>query len=206
VEASFDIGSAVVDVLPLWKMIAVAHHPSSARQNGHLVEPAQRSGIAFYDLQGRLLMGLNHELQAHGLSIDNVRCATRISKTEMILIPERLSVAGQEAKNPALVFDTATRRLETFSLPVAGSEAVCWSGRWLHLASPFGYEDQIVTVDLVTRTSRPRGEFAGIFRGLDGGAFIAQFSPSHYVVVEPGEPELRVVDPPSAWGPGPQLA
>lgn len=57
----------------------------------------------------------------------------------------------------------------------------------IHLASLEGWEDQIITFDPKTKISQHRGEFLGIFRGLEGGAFLSQLSNSDYVVIVPEE-------------------
>lgn len=59
----------------------------------------------------------------------------------------------------------------------------------IQLASPEGWEDQIITFDAETKISQHRGEFLGIFRGLEGGAFLAQLSAADYAVVVPGAPD-----------------
>jgi hypothetical protein len=61
----------------------------------------------------------------------------------------------------------------------------------IHLASPEGWEDQIITFDPAEKISQHRGEFLGIFRGLEGGAFLAQLSSADFAVVLPeGHDEL----------------
>src|SRR5690606_6345242 len=74
IETHFEIGSAAVEIAALWGMIAVAYHPLSAKAHGHQVQPLQRTGVAFFDLNGRLIMGFNHEAALVGVNVENVRC------------------------------------------------------------------------------------------------------------------------------------
>jgi hypothetical protein len=188
-DSHFEIGSAAVEIAGLWGLIAVAYHPISAKAHGHTIQPLQRTGIAFFDSQGRLVMGFNQEAAKVGVSIDNVRCMTALSRSQLLFIPERLSIHGKDVENPVVLFDCATRRPKVFSVPYARAEAVSMADGLIHLASPEGWEDQIITFDAETKISQHRGEFLGIFRGLEGGAFLAQLSAADYAVVIPGIPE-----------------
>ncbi len=188
-EANFEIGSAAVEIVGLWGMIAVAYHPYSAKAQGHQVQPLQRAGIAFFDTSGRMIMGFNQEAARVGVYVENVRCMTALSRSQIIFVPERLTVEGQEVENPVVLFDCATRLPRVFSAPFPRAECVAMSGGWIHLASPEGWEDQIITFDAETKISQHRGEFLGIFRGLEGGAFLAQLSSADYAVIVPEAPE-----------------
>lgn len=189
VEANFEIGSAAVEIAGLWGMIAIAYHPISARAHGHQVQPLQRAGVAFFDYSGRLIMGFNQEAARVGVNVENVRCMTALSRSQILFIPERLTIQGQEVENPVVLFDCASRLPRVFSAPFARAEGVAMTGGWIHLASPEGWEDQIITFDAETKISQHRGEFLGIFRGLEGGAFLAQLSSADYAVIVPGAPE-----------------
>lgn len=185
VSSNFELGSAAVEIAGLWGLIAVAFHPLSARAHGHRVEPLQRTGIAFFDLTGRLVMGFNQEAAAVGVSVDNVRCMTALSRSQILFVPERLTLHGEEIENAIVLFDCATRRPRIFTTPYAQAEAVAMADGLIHLASPEGWEDQIITFDPETKISQHRGEFLGIFRGLEGGAFLAQLSSADYAVIIP---------------------
>lgn len=189
IRAEFSIGAAAVDVVPLFGLIAVAYHPFSALAFGLTIEPIQRAGVAFFDLKGELVMGLNQEIGLMGLNVENVRCLSRFSPTQVALVPERVLMNGKDVENPLVTFDCATRTPALLSLPFPGTEATSISGKYIHLGSPTGYEDHIMSYDSETQAIFPRGEFIGIFRGLDDGGLIAQLSPSHYAVVFPGQPE-----------------
>ncbi len=189
VESGFEIGSAAVEIAALWGLIAVAYHPISARAHGHQIQPLQRTGIAFFDTNGRLVMGFNQEAAQVGVQVENVRCMTALSRSQLLFIPERLLVRGHEVENPVVLFDCATRRPRVFSAPFPRAEAVTMADGWIHLASPEGWEDQIITFDAETKISQHRGEFLGIFRGLEGGAFLAQLSAADYAVIVPEAPE-----------------
>lgn len=189
IEAHFEIGSAAVEIAGLWSMIAVAYHPLSAKAHGHQIQPLQRTGIAFFDTNGRLLMGFNQEAARYGIAIENVRCMTALSRSQLLFVPERLWIHGQEVENPVVLFDFATRKPRVFSAPHPRAEAVTMEDGSIHLASPEGWEDQIITFDAETKISQHRGEFLGVFRGLEGGAFLAQLSASDYAVIVPGFPE-----------------
>jgi hypothetical protein len=189
VDSHFEIGSAAVEIAGLWGLIAVAYHPISAKAHGHTIQPLQRTGIAFFDSQGRLVMGFNQEAAKIGVNIENVRCMTALSRSQLLFIPERLTIHGKDVENPVVLFDCATRRPRIFSVPYARAEAVSMADGYIHLASPEGWEDQIITFDAETKISQHRGEFLGIFRGLEGGAFLAQLSAADYAVVIPGIPE-----------------
>jgi hypothetical protein len=186
IDAHFEIGSAAVEIACLWGLIAVAYHPISARALGHTIQPLQKAGIAFYDLTGRLVMGLNQELAKVDVSCDNVRCMTALSRSQLLFAPEGLSVQGEEVLNPLVLFDVMTRRPKIYSAPHARPEALTMDSNGLiHLASLEGWEDQIITFDPESKISQHRGEFLGIFRGLEGGAFLSQLSSSDYVVIVP---------------------
>ena len=186
VDANFEIGSAAVEIACLWGLIAVAYHPISARAHGHTIQPLQKAGIAFYDLTGRLVMGLNQELSRNEISLDNVRCMTALSRHQLLFAPERLSVQGAQVENPLVIFDVAMRRPQIITGPHPRPEALTMdSDGLIHLASLEGWEDQIITFDPETKISQHRGEFLGIFRGLEGGAFLSQLSSSDYVVIVP---------------------
>jgi hypothetical protein len=188
VDAHFEVGSAAVEVCGLWGLIAVAYHPISARANGHKIQPLQRTGVAFFDLAGRLVMGFNQEAASVGVAVENVRCMTALSRSQLLFVPEHLSVQGKEVENPIILFDCATRRPKIFSGPFGGAEAIAMADGLIHLASPEGHEDQIITFDLDTKFSQHRGEFLGIFRGLESGGFLAQLSSSDYAVIVPEAP------------------
>jgi hypothetical protein len=185
VESHFEIGSAAVEIAGLWGMIAVAFHPLSAKAHGHQVQPLQKAGIAFFDLQGRFVMGFNQEAASLGVNVENIRCMTALSRSQIIFVPERLSVRGKEVENPIVVFDCASRRPQIYSAPHPGAEAVTMADGLIHLASPEGWEDQIITFDPARKIGHHRGEFLGLFRGVEGGGFLAQLSASDYAVVVP---------------------
>lgn len=189
IESHFEIGSAAVEIAPLWGLIAVAFHPISAKAHGHQVQPAQRTAIAFFDLQGRLVMGFNQEAARYGVVAENVRCMTALSRSQLLFVPEHLTVNGKEIVNPVVFFDCATRRPTVYSAPFPRAEAVSMADGLIHLASPEGWEDQIITFDPETKIGQHRGEFLGIFRGLEGGAFLAQLSAADYAVVVPEAPD-----------------
>lgn len=188
-ESHFEIGSAAVEIAGLWGLIAVAYHPISAKAHGHTIQPLQRTGVAFFDATGRLVMGFNQEAAKFGVSCENVRCMTALSRSQLLFVPERATVQGREIENPVVLFDCATRRPKVYSAPFPRAEAVSMSDGLIHLASPEGWEDQIITFDEASKISQHRGEFLGIFRGLEGGAFLAQLSAADYAVVIPGAPE-----------------
>ena len=187
-EAHFEVGSSAVEVAGLWGLIAVAYHPISAKAHGHQVQPFQRAGIAFFDLHGKLVMGFNQEAAAVGVIAENIRCMTALSRSQLLFIPERLTVHGREVENPIVLFDCASRRPRVFSAPCAKGEAVSMAAGQIHVASPEGWEDQIITFDAETKISQHRGEFLGIFRGLESGGFLSQLSASDYAVVVPEAP------------------
>lgn len=189
IEAHFEIGSAAVEIAGLWGLVAVAYHPHSAKAHGHQIQPLQKAGIAFFDLQGRLVMGFNQEAAKVGVAIENVRCMTALSRSQLLFVPERLTVQGQEVANPVVLFDCATRCPRVFTAPFGRAEAVSMADGWIHLASPEGWEDQIITFDPEAKISQHRGEFLGIFRGLEGGAFLAQLSAADYAVIAPEAPD-----------------
>lgn len=189
IEAHFEIGSAAVEVAGLWGLIAVAYHPISAKAHGHQIQPLQRNGIAFFDLNGQMIMGYNQEAARYGVAIENVRCMTALSRSQLLFVPERLTIHGNEVENPIVHFDCANRRSKIYSGPHPRAEAVTMGNGFIQLASPEGWEDQIFTFDLETKISQHRGEFLGIFRGLEGGAFLAQLSSADYAVVMPGAQE-----------------
>ena len=190
VDVYFEIGAAPVEIVPLWGMIAVAFHPISAKAHGHPVLPIQKTGVAFFDLQGRLMMGFNQEASKLGVACENVRCLTPLSRSQLLFAPEKLTVHGKEIENPLVLFDCALRRPTVYSAPYPRPEAVSMEHGIIHLASPEGWEDQIITFDPEKKISQHRGEFLGIFRGLEGGAFLSQLSNSDYVVVVPEAPEV----------------
>lgn len=186
VESHFEIGSAAVEIAALWGLIAVAYHPLSAKAHGYPIQPLQRTGIAFFDYQGRMVMGFNQEAASMGIAIENVRCMTALSRSQILFAPEKATIHGQEVENPVILFDCATPRRPTlFSVPYPRAEAVTMADGLIHLASPEGWEDQIITFDVASKISQHRGEFLGIFRGLEGGGFLAQLSSSDYAVVMP---------------------
>lgn len=202
VESHFEIGSAAVEIAGLWGLIAVAYHPLSAKAQGHPIQPLQRTGVAFFDFNGRLVMGFNQEAAAVGVACENVRCMTALSRSQILFVPEKLTVHGEEVENPVVLFDCATRRPTVFSAPFPRAEAVSMADGLIHLASPEGFEDQIITFDVATKISQHRGEFLGIFRGLESGAFLSQLSASDYAVIVPEAPEqLTVVKRETAGAP-----
>lgn len=192
VESHFEIGAAAVEIAGLWGLIAVAFHPLSAKAHGYPVQPLQRTGIAFFDYSGRVVMGFNQEASQVGVAIENVRCMTALSRSQLLFVPEKLTVHGKEVENPVVMFDCATRRPTIYSAPFPRAEAVTMADGLIHLASPEGYEDQIITFDAETKISQHRGEFLGLFRGLESGAFLAQLSSADYAVIVPEAPEPTV--------------
>jgi len=172
VLARFGIGSAAVEISPLeGGMIAVAYHPLSAKRFGHRVEPQQRTAIAFFDTRGKLLTTFNHEAGRTETSAENVRCMTRISPVELIFIPETLVSRGQLVENPIVFYNCATGRTMAFSAPFGLSEAVSLARNldgdpYVLLASPEGFEDQVIGFDPARKISQYLGSFVGIFRGL----------------------------------------
>lgn len=188
VESHFELGSAAVEIAGLWGLIAVAYHPLSAKAYGLQVQPLQRTAIAFFDLSGRLVMGFNQEAANVGVCAENVRCMTALSRSQLLFVPERLTVQGQEVENPIVLFDCATRLPRVYSAPYGQAEAVTMNEGLIHLASPEGWEDQIITFDPETKISQHRGEFLGIFRGLEKGGFLAQLSASDYAIITPEVP------------------
>jgi hypothetical protein len=201
IDSHFEIGAAPVEISCLWGLIAVAYHPMSAKALGHPVMPLQRTGVAFFDYQGRTVMGFNQEAAAVDVTIENVRCMTALSRSQIIFVPERLTLKGREIENPVVVFDCATRRPTLYSAPFPRAEAVTMADGLIHLASPEGWEDQIITFDAETKISQHRGEFLGIFRGLEGGAFLAQLSSADYAVIVPE----RLLEAPAYTG-GPRMS
>lgn len=180
VEARFAIGSAAVEISPLeGGMIAVAYHPVSAKRFGHKVEPQQRTAIAFFDLKGRMLTSFNHEAGRSKTFAENVRCMTRISATEVVFIPEKLVQDGQEIEDPIVFYNCATGRTLAISGPYGLSEAISMTrgpdgAPWILLASPEGFEDQVIAFDPARKISQYLGSFVGIFRGLSD--FRAKFA------------------------------
>jgi hypothetical protein len=172
IEAKFAIGSAAVEICPLdGGLIAVAYHPLSAKRFGHKVEPQQRTAIAFFDYQGRILTSFNHESGRLKTFAENVRCLTKISPTELLFIPERLVQDGHEVENPAVFYNCASGRTLAISTPYIKSEAVSLtrgpdSAPWILMASPEGFEDQVIAFDPARKISQYLGSFVGIFRGL----------------------------------------
>lgn len=189
IEANFEVGSAAVEIAGLWGLIAIAYHPMSAKTHGLQIQPLQKNGIAFFDMNGQMIMGYNQEAAKYGVHIENVRCMTALSRSQLLFIPERLTVYGKEVENPVVHFDCANRRSKVYSAPHPRAEAASMAEGYIQLASPEGLEDQIITFDADTKISQHRGEFLGIFRGLEGGAFLAQLSTSDYAVIFPGPPE-----------------
>ena len=183
IESHFEIGAAAVEIACLWGLIAVAYHPLSAKAQGHPIQPLQRTGVAFFDFTGRMVMGFNHEAAQVGVAIENVRCMTALSRSQLLMVPERLTIHGKDVENPVVLFDCATRRPTIYTAPYPRAEAVTMADGFIHLASPEGYEDQIITFDPETKISQHRGEFLGLFRGLESGAFLAQLSASDYAVI-----------------------
>lgn len=174
VLSHFGVGSAAVEIAPLeGGLIAVAYHPLSAQKFGHRVEPQQRTAIGFFDHHGKLLTTFNHEAGRSSLWADNVRCMTRVSPHELIFIPEKLTSRGQDIENPIVFYHCATGRSMVFSAPLGGSEAVSVARgldgeMWVLLASPEGFEDQVIAFDPARKVSQYLGAFTGIFRGLAG--------------------------------------
>lgn len=201
VLAHFGIGSAAVEIAPLeGGLIAVAYHPLSAQKFGHRVEPQQRTAIGFFDRHGKLLTTFNHEAGRSNISAENVRCMTRISPLELVFIPERLINRGQEVENPVVFYHCATGRTVVFSAPFGGAEAVSVARgadgeSWLLLASPEGFEDQVIAFDPARKMSQYLGAFNGIFRGLSGFVSTAG-SGSRTAAGNATEsfPELAIVD------------
>ncbi len=188
VDLRFTLEPSAVEIVCLWGMIAVAYHPLSAKAHGYSVHPLQRSGIAFYDHSGHPVMGLSQILSPMGLSIENVRCMSGISRSQLLLVPEKAVLDGREVENPIVQFDCATRKPKIYSAPFGKAEVCTFHDGLIHLSSPEGWEDQIITFDPETKISQHRGEFLGIFRSIEGGAFLAQLTESDYAVVLPGQP------------------
>ena len=207
VDANFEVGPSAVEVVCLWGLIAVAFHPLSAKAQGHQVQPIQRSAVAFYDLTGRLVMGFNTVCAALGVHAENIRCMTALSRSQLLVVPERLSVKGEDIENPIVLFDCATRRPRIFNAPYPRAESCAMSDGLIQLASPEGWEDQIITFDPETKISQHRGEFLGIFRGLESGGFLSQLSSAEYAVIVPGpfaelESPIQTPDFPAERGTG----
>lgn len=184
VLAHFGIGSAAVEIAPLdGGLIAVAYHPMSAQRFGHRVEPQQRTAIGFFDRHGKLLTTFNHEAGRSNIAAENVRCMTRVSPIELVFVPEKLMSRGQEVENPVVFYNCATGRTVVFSAPFGGAEAISIARggdgeSWLLLASPEGFEDQVIAFDPARKMSQYLGAFNGIFRGLAGLVSGANFSGS----------------------------
>ena len=190
VELRFTVEPSAVEITCLWGMIAVAYHPLSAKAHGYQIHPLQRSGIAFYDHSGRPVMGLSQILSPLGLSFENVRCMAGISNSQLLFVPEKAVLDEREVQNPIVLFDCASRQPKIYSAPFGKAEACTLRDGLIHLSSPEGWEDQIITFDPETKISQHRGEFLGVFRSLEGGAFLAQLTESDYAVVLPGQPPL----------------
>ena len=188
IDLRFTVEPSAVEIVCLWGMIAVAYHPLSAKAHGYSVHPLQRSGIAFYDHSGHPVMGLSQTLSPLGLSVENIRCLSGISRSQLLFVPEKAVLDGREVANPVVQFDCATRKPKIYSAPFGKSEVCTFHDGLIHLSSPEGWEDQIITFDPETKISQHRGEFLGIFRSLEGGAFLAQLTESDYAVVLPGQP------------------
>ena len=177
IQAHFGIGSAAVEIAPLeGGLIAVAYHPLSAKKFGHRVEPQQRTAIAFFDHDGKLLTTFNHEAGRSGIAAENVRCMTRISPLELVFVPEKLINRGQEVENPVVFYHCASGRTVVFSAPFPGTEAISVARgpdgeTWVLLASPEGFEDQVIAFDPARKISQYLGAFTGIFRGLASPGF-----------------------------------
>lgn len=204
VSARFGVGSAAVEIAPLGGgMIAVAYHPMSAVRFGHRVEPQQRTAIAFFDKAGQLLTTFNHEAARSGVSAENVRCMTRLSAHELLFVPETARMKGQDIENPVIFYNCTNARTIMFSAPFGGAEA-CSAARgpdgnlWVLLASPEGFEDQVIAFDPVRKISQYLGAFTGIFRGLAShglggsnlGGFLAQEMAAEYEWVLPDQDRL----------------
>jgi hypothetical protein len=187
IAANFAIGSAAVEIVCLNGMIAVAYHPDSARAHGYQVHPIQRAGIAFYDLNGQLTSGFNQESSWRGLSVSNIRCMTRINSTQLLFAPETATQSGRDIENPIVIYDFASRSPIVIEAPFARPEALAMTGHWIHMASPEGWEDQIITFDPKRKISQHRGDFQGLFRGHESGGFLCQLSAADYALVLPGE-------------------
>jgi hypothetical protein len=187
--AHFEIGSAAIEIVAVWGLIAVAYHPVFAKANGHQIQPCQRMAIAFFDYTGRLISGFNFESAHFGVHAENIRCMTALSRSQIIFVPEKLTVSGNAFVNPVVIFDCAKRRPRVFTAPFPLAEAISMSDGLIHIASPLDMEDQIITFDPEKKISENRGEFLGIFRGLEDGAFLAQTSSADYAVIAPGIPD-----------------
>lgn len=207
VKSHFAIGSAAVEIVcveaePGSILIAVAYHPLSAKRFGHRIEPQQRTAIAFYDRTGRMVSTFNHEASRAGISADNVRTMTRISPSEILFVPESAQVDGEKILSPAIIYNARNQETTVFPMPYKSPESVSLAltadgTQCFLLASPEGYEDQVIAFDPVHKMSHYLGAFVGIFRGLAlgdrgsqpfWGGFLAQEFSSGYdwVLPEPG--------------------
>lgn len=187
---AFDMGSWAVEITCLLGQIAVAFHPLSAKAMGYQVHPLQRSGILFFDNKGKMITGFNQLATKNSLYVENVRCMTATSKTQLAFVPEKALWHGEEIENPVVFYDFCTHTPNVIMAPAAKAEAISTLGSVIHLSSPIGWEDQIITFDPSAKISQHRGEFLGVFRGLSGGAFLAQQSASSYLVIEPESLDL----------------
>lgn len=172
IEAKFAVGSAPVEICPIaGGLIAVAYHPLSAIQFGYKIEPQQKTAIALFDLRGRLLTSFNHEAGRADSYAENIRCMTLISSTELIFAPESFTRKNQNIENPIIFYNHASGKTTVISTPYRKPEALSLiRGKdlspWLLLASPEGFEDQVIAFDPARKISQYLGSSSGIFRGL----------------------------------------
>lgn len=184
-EARFHVGAGVIDVVPTAGAVAVAYHPDAAHEYGLETGPMAATSIAVFDINGRVLATLNHDLERMGWSASNVQCMTARESGELVFIPEFLKTPKAEFDSPIVFYNWRTGHAHVEESSVLRPLAISSRDSSLMIYSPETSEDELLICDLHGRKVKSLGFHPQIFRGLLNGKFLSQVSGTQYRILDP---------------------
>ncbi len=195
-EHRFHVGAGVIDVVCAAGTLAIAYHPDAAHEYGIETGPTAAMGIAIFDLNGRMLATLNHDLEREGWSATNIQCLCARESGELVFVPEFLKGPKTELDSPIVFYDWRTGSVRVEESRHSRPLAVSSRGSSLLIYSPENSEDELALCDIKGRQLKSLGFYGQIFRGLPGGRFLAQVSGTQYRLLElqPDPPAARAGD------------
>ena len=182
--SQFHLGAGVLDVCNTAGNIAASYHIDAAYEFGFNPDPLAAVGVAIFNQNGRIIACLNHDLERLGFRAENIQCMVPRESGELLIVPDTLSGPDVELQSPLVFYDWRMGHVRweenEFTQPIAVSSR----GKNLYIYSPADSEENLLQTDLNGRNHRTLGFHKNIYRGLSGGRFISQISPTEYLVLE----------------------
>lgn len=182
----FHVGAGVVDASATAGLVAVAYHADAAFEFGFEADSLSALGVAIFDLNGQMIACLNHELERTGFRAENIQCMVTRESGELVIIPDLLIGPDGELQSPILFYDWRMARVRWEDTGLTQPLALSAKGSNLYIYSPQEADENIIETDLTGGRQKTMGFFKSLYRGLSGGRFLGQLTPTEYQLFEAG--------------------